>query len=72
MKYFITVALLVSAFCAKAEIEITLLTDCICEGGDAQQQAFSVVAEGTAAPFQFYWTGPDGYSSMEKEPADIM
>jgi len=70
MKYIITAALLLTALCAKAEIEITLLTDCICEGGDAQQ-AFSVVAEGSAAPFQFYWTGPDGYSSSEKEPVDI-
>lgn len=70
MKYIITAALLLSALFVKAEIEITLLTDCICEGGDAQQ-AFSVVAEGSAAPFQFYWTGPDGYSSSEKEPLDI-
>jgi len=70
MKHIITAALLLSALFVRAEIEITLLTDCICEGGDAQQ-AFSVVAEGSAAPFQFYWTGPNGYSSSEKEPLDI-
>ena len=29
------------------------------------------MAEGSAGPFTFEWTGPNGYTSTEKEPADI-
>lgn len=69
MKYFITVTLLILGWTAQAKVEITLMVDCACEG--ISQQAFAVIAEGSAGPFQFYWRGPEGYTSKEKEPGDI-
>ncbi|MEQ8703334.1 MAG: immunoglobulin domain-containing protein [Phaeodactylibacter sp.] len=69
MKYIITAALLMLGWTAQAKIEITTMVDCACEG--ISQQAFAVIAEGSAGPFQFYWRGPEGYTSREKEPGDI-
>jgi len=54
-----------------AEISVSLAdsVSCVCEGNP--QQAFEVVATGSAGPFTFEWAGPEGYSSTEMMPSDI-
>lgn len=73
MKYTITTVLFVALLSVlQAQIRIELnpeLGDCFCEG--TPQQPFMVTAEGSAGPFTYEWTGPNGYASTEKEPADI-
>lgn len=74
MKYTITTALfiaLLSALQAQIGIELNLEPgDCFCEG--TPQQPFSVTAEGSAGPFTYEWSGPNGFFSIEKEPDDIV
>jgi len=73
MKYTITTVLFLALLnMLQAQIEIQPNYPpggCFCEG--AAQQPFIVMAEGSAGPFAFEWTGPNGYTSTEKEPADI-
>lgn len=45
------------------------VVDCVCEGNP--QQAFSVVAQGSAGPFNFEWSGPNGYTSFVMMPTNI-
>jgi hypothetical protein len=74
MKYTITTVLFVALLSAlQAQIGIELnpeLGDCFCEG--TPQQPFSVTAEGSAGPFTYEWSSPNGYSSTAKEPDDIV
>ena len=67
MKHLLTLALFLSAMpFSQAEITITPLIPCLCEG--QPQQAFEVQADGSAGPFRFSWAGPDGYTSDEQNP----
>ena len=67
MKHLLTLALFLSAMpFSQAEITITPLIPCLCEG--QPQQAFEVQADGSAGPFIFSWAGPEGYSSDEQNP----
>ncbi len=74
MKYTITTVLfvtLLSALQAQIGIEPNLQPgDCFCEG--TPQQPFSVTAEGSAGPFTYEWSSPNGYTSTAKEPDDIV
>ncbi|MCB9275922.1 MAG: SprB repeat-containing protein [Lewinellaceae bacterium] len=67
--FFTTVLLLSTAFILNAEVTITPLIPCLCEG--QPQQAFEVQADGSAGPFSFSWAGPEGYTSDEQNPADM-
>ena len=61
--------LLLSGSTLRAQINVSSSDICVCDG--APQQPFSVAAEGSAGPFFFIWSGPDGYASTFKEPSDI-
>ncbi|MCB2090317.1 MAG: hypothetical protein KDF58_02645 [Alphaproteobacteria bacterium] len=64
---FFSLALFLSAMpFSQAEITITPLIPCLCEG--QPQQAFEVQADGSAGPFIFSWAGPEGYTSGEQNP----
>ena len=73
MKYFIP--LFLTLLCClpqlRAEISVSLADSvtCVCEGNP--QQAFAVIATGSAGPFTFEWAGSEGYSSTAMMPADI-
>lgn len=70
MKYlFTTAALLFSLLSSRAEISVMPVVECVCEGNP--QQAFSVVAQGSAGPFNFEWSGPNGYTSFVMMPTNI-
>ncbi|HMQ50089.1 MAG TPA: T9SS type A sorting domain-containing protein [Saprospiraceae bacterium] len=64
-----TLIMIAAASMLHATISITPIVDCICEGNP--QQAFEIVAEGTAGPFSFLLTGPNGYESTQQNPEDI-
>jgi|AntRauTorckE5430_2_1112549.scaffolds.fasta_scaffold21347_2 hypothetical protein len=62
--------LLLSGSTLRAQLNVSSSDICVCDG--APQQPFSVTAEGSAGPFFFIWSGPNGYVSTLKEPADIV
>jgi len=73
MKYFNTPILFVVFFLlaftsAKAEIRIDTV-HCIC--GSTSLGGVTIIATGTAGPFTFQWSGPDGYASIEQSPEDL-
>ena len=69
----LTTALFLALFSTlQGQIEIQINysnSSCFCEG--EEQEPFEVIAEGNSGPFFFVWSGPDGYTSFAKEPADI-
>ena len=73
MKYLLIFALHYLLFIPQVHAEISvILTEnitCVCPGNP--QQAFEVTATGTAGPFTFEWSGPEGYTSTEMMPSDI-
>lgn len=69
MKHLFTIALALLLAGLQAQTGITVVADCVCEGNP--RQVFAVTAEGTAGPFQFLWSGPEGYTSWEQNPTDI-
>jgi hypothetical protein len=72
MKCLLTITIsAIFYFQLSAQISVALSedVDCVCLGNP--QQAFAVIAEGSAGPFTFEWEGPNGYSSTEREPVDI-
>ena len=73
MKYLTTIALSLFFFLPQlyADISVTLADDvtCVCPGNP--QQAFIVTATGTAGPFTYEWSGPEGYTSNTMMPFDI-
>ena len=73
MKYLITLSLVLLCCLPqlRAEISVSLAdsVSCVCEGNP--QQAFEVIATGSAGPFTFEWTGPEDYSSTAMVPTGI-
>lgn len=69
MRYIFLCLLLSVGTMLRAEVSINQILPCTCENGPVQ--AFEVNAFGTAGPFIFLWTGPDGYTSTEEDPEDI-
>lgn len=73
MKYFNTPIVFVVFFLlaftiAKAEINISTV-HCIC--GPTSPGGVTIIATGTAGPFTFQWSGPEGYASTEQSPEDL-
>ncbi|MFM9950332.1 MAG: SprB repeat-containing protein [Saprospiraceae bacterium] len=53
---------------AKAEIRIDTV-HCIC--GPTSPGGITIIATGTAGPFTFQWSGPEGYASTDQSPEDM-
>ena len=73
MEYFKTHILFVLFFLlastiAKGEIRISTV-HCIC--GSTSPGVVTIIANGTAGPFTFKWSGPEGYASTEQNPEDM-
>ena len=73
MEYFkthiLSLALFLLAFTtATAEISISEV-HCIC--GPTSPGGVTIIANGTAGPFTFQWSGPEGYASTEQNPEDM-
>ncbi|MFM9946576.1 MAG: T9SS type A sorting domain-containing protein [Saprospiraceae bacterium] len=67
--HILSLALFLLAFTnAKAEISISAV-QCIC--GPTSPGGVTIIATGTAGPFTFQWSGPDGYESTVQSPTDI-
>lgn len=52
--------------------QITFAEDgihCIC--GLTSPGGITIIATGTAGPFTFQWSGPEGYASTEQSPEDM-
>ena len=62
--FALTLLLTFTGLSAKAIIALDTLQSCICPGSPSQP--FAVIAEGTAGPFSFSWSGPVGYTSPSK------
>ena len=72
-RFFLAILFLSTAFGLQAQISVMSNLepgDCFCEG--TPQQPFSVTAEGSAGPFTYEWSSPNGYTSTTKEPDDIV
>ncbi|NET36262.1 MAG: T9SS type A sorting domain-containing protein [Cyanothece sp. SIO1E1] len=68
--YLMTVILHIS-FSSFGQIEIAEnLKQCIC--GEEAPGKIVLIANGTAGPFSFRWTGPNGYESFRQEPAELL
>ncbi len=60
-------------FCAAAVQAVAQIridsVQCACASGGTG--SITVIAEGSAGPFTFLWSGPGGYVSTEQNPADL-
>lgn len=70
MRYISIFVFIFFSISTHAEITLNELVDCVCEG--QTNQPFELIAEGSAGPFTFLWTGPNGYMSTEQNPTDII
>jgi hypothetical protein len=70
MRYLILLTLFIIGATIHAEISVSNLVSCVCDDGHASQ-LFTITATGTAGPFTFLWSGPEGYTSTEQNPADM-
>lgn len=68
--YLVAVILHVS-FLSFGQIKIAEeLKQCIC--GEEAPGKIVLIANGTAGPFSFQWTGPNGYESFRQEPTGLL